>query len=82
MEHAWELISYTLKSKPYSDKILGIAHKAKTFDFLFGLNSMVKKKMPELPSVNGKSGKCHVIKVSITLPCLSEIYRRRLVVIP
>jgi hypothetical protein len=50
-----EIISYTFKSRPWTDRIVTIDHNAKAFDLLFVLNRLVCMKMlPELLVMNGQ----------------------------
>ena len=54
-----DLISYTFKSIPWTDRIVAIAHNAKTFDLLFVLNHLVGiKLLPELLNMNGQKIIC------------------------
>ena len=54
-----DLISCTFKSRPWTDRIVAIAHNAKVFDLLFVLNRLVRiKLLPELLIINGQKITC------------------------
>jgi hypothetical protein len=54
-----DLMSYVFKSRPWSDRIVAIAHNAKAFDLLIVPNRMVEMKLlPELLVMNGQKIMC------------------------
>ena len=54
-----DLMSFVLKSRPWADRIVAIAHNAKAFDLLIVLNRLVQMKLlPELPVMNGQKIVC------------------------
>jgi hypothetical protein len=54
-----DLVSYTFKFRPWADRIVVIAHNAKTFYLLFVLNRLVRMKMlPEILIMNGQKIIC------------------------
>jgi hypothetical protein len=54
---AGDLISHTFKSRPWTDRLVAIAHNAKAFDLLFVLNRLVKMMLPDLIT-NGQKIMC------------------------
>ena len=54
-----DIISYTIKSRPWADRIVDIAHNEKAFELQFVLNRLVRMKMvPELLITKGQKLMC------------------------
>jgi hypothetical protein len=54
-----DLISHTFRSRPWTDRIVPVAHNAKAFDLHFVPNRLVRMKLlPELLIMNGQKIIC------------------------
>jgi len=58
-----DLISYTLKSRPWADRIVAVAHNAKAFDLYFVLNRLGRMKLlAERLIMNGQKIMCLTVE--------------------
>jgi hypothetical protein len=74
-----DLISYTMKTRPWADRIVDIAHNARAFDLVFVLNRLVcTTSMPELLIIDRQKIMCLKMEVRWldSLNCLARPLRK------